>query len=126
MMTESVAAILKSAAALIDATELCQRELALDNDGAMVYPCDPTAISYCGHGAVIAVTVPPTTITSVEYLMNRDAVDALTAYAKELGYTNYLTYNDEPGRTKQEVIAFITDALDFQPDLCYNDCTEVK
>ena len=72
----------------------CQGVAAKDDSGAMCYPEDSRAREWCLIGALIAVYPEA----------NKTRQDVTTKLQHALGELGFAKWNDDPKRTKQEVI----------------------
>ena len=94
---KSVSQILNEAADLIERTGWCQGHYALTSDGKSVGAKDVGAACFCCIGAIKAVS--PT------FKDSRDAADVMVA---KVGMIH--VWNDQPGRTAEEVLESLRDA----------------
>lgn len=72
----------------------CQGHLAEREDGTLAGPCDDGAVRRCGFGAIIAA-----------YPDDWSHQDAVFTAVNRYINSSLPAWNDQPGRTKEEVIA---------------------
>lgn len=76
----------------------CQGSMAKDKRGREIYACDHRAVSFCAYGAVRRAVDD----LGLDYGDMNDA----EAYLPKTPYgSGYVTWNEEPGRTRAQVLA---------------------
>ena len=80
-----------------------QGAFARDKDGKSVLSRDPTAVSWCMAGAVIASQ-------GCDGLTEHERWQLNAVLGRNLGFTLRLMYNDTPGRTQKEVVNVLREA----------------
>ena len=86
------------------ASEGCR---AMDANGvSIVDATEPTAVSWCLAGAIDAS----------EGAFYGNAWHWVAGYLRHRGYSGYIQFNDAPGRTKEQVIGMLDDAIRHAKD----------
>jgi hypothetical protein len=104
--------ILNSAADLLEQHDWLQHRLAINRDGGIVQPTDPTACGFCLLGAIFHFTDEVADWPRIPHPNGQSAKDAVSrVLGLEPDRNGMLSeYNDAPGRTKQQVIEILREA----------------
>jgi len=83
----------------------CQGPVAMTASDIATYACDPAAVRWCLFGAVTAVTyyADIAAFHELEALLNR--------VARARHEYGYVSFSEEPGRTVEEVLAFLDEVI---------------
>lgn len=107
-MAREQVALLHAARARVQ-TGWTQRAYARDEWRRGVDPLDPEAIAWCLFGAVVAAAEGDGARMAPVLRILRRLVKAPDAEAADV--TVIVTWNDQPGRTREEVLALLDDAI---------------
>jgi hypothetical protein len=87
----------------------CQKFLAVDGKGCPVDVDSPNAVAWCISGSLVAVHVDSNAeVLSMIYWMICRALNERTEYRRSLP-----SYNDEAGRTKEDILSLFDRAIEL-------------